>query len=255
MVKGATISGTNVYGTLAGANTAAVTTLTASGMVKGATISGTNVYGTLAGSNAAAVTTLTASGVVTLTNADESTSSTTGALKAAGGVGIAKDVYVGENAYVTGGLVTNSGGLGRKTYSVSNSMPMSVCPTTNIHFTSNIFYAKITATLVDRNEHVSTILLDVNGGSQAGSINSGSNVITVGSQTIFGTSDATPSATGSNVWASNVSTTANTVALYTTGAMTVTGNVHIFVEYMSPIAGGKVEAIAHNGDAIATFGY
>jgi hypothetical protein len=132
---------------------------------------------------------------------------------------------------------------------------MSVCPTTNIHFTSNIFYAKITATLVDRNEHVSTILLDVNGGSQAGSINSGSNVISVGSQTIFGTSDATPSATGSNVWASNVSTTANTVALYTTGAMTVTGNVHIFVEYMSPIAGGKVEAIAHNGDAIATFGY
>ena len=60
MVKGATISGTNVYGTLAGANTAAVTTLTASGMVKGATISGTNVYGTLAGANTAAVTTLTA---------------------------------------------------------------------------------------------------------------------------------------------------------------------------------------------------
>ena len=64
MVKGATISGTNVYGTLAGANTAAVTTLTASGMVKGATISGTNVYGTLAGANTAAVTTLTASGMV-----------------------------------------------------------------------------------------------------------------------------------------------------------------------------------------------
>ena len=64
MVKGATISGTNVYGTLAGANTAAVTTLTASGMVKGATISGTNIYGTLAGANTAAVTTLTASGMV-----------------------------------------------------------------------------------------------------------------------------------------------------------------------------------------------
>jgi len=249
MVKGATISGTNVYGTLAGANTAAVTTLTASGMVKGATISGTNVYGTLAGSNAAAVTTLSASGVVTLTDETESTSSTTGALKAAGGVGIAKDVYVGERAYVTGGLITNTGGLGRKTYSLSNSMPASVSPTTNIHFTSNIFYAKITATLVDRNEHVSTILLDVNGGSQAGSINSGSNVISVGNQTIFGTTDnATP-------WASNVSTTANTVALYTSGAMAVSGNVHVFVEYMSPTSGGGVHAIAHNGDALATFGY
>jgi hypothetical protein len=249
MVKGATISGTNVYGTLAGANTAAVTTLTASGMVKGATISGTNVYGTLAGSNAAAVTTLTASGVVTLTDETESTSSTTGALKAAGGVGIAKDVYVGERAYVTGGLITNTGGVGRKTYSLSNSMPASVSPTTNIHFTSNIFYAKITATLVDRNEHVSTILLDVNGGSQAGSINSGSNVISVGNQTIFGTTDnATP-------WASNVSTTANTVALYTSGAMAVSGNVHVFVEYMSPTSGGGVHAIAHNGDTLATFGY
>jgi hypothetical protein len=63
-VKGATLSGTNVYGTLAGANTAAVTTLTASGMVQGATLAGTNVYGTLAGANTAAVTTLTASGMV-----------------------------------------------------------------------------------------------------------------------------------------------------------------------------------------------
>jgi len=194
-------------------------------------------------------TTLNVGGVVTLTDATEATSSTTGALKAAGGVGIAKDVYVGERAYVTGGLITNTGGLGRKTYSLSNSMPASVSPTTNIHFTSNIFHAKITATLVDRNEHVSTILLDVNGGSQAGSINSGSNVISVGNQTIFGTTDnATP-------WASNVSTTANTVALYTSGAMAVSGNVHVFVEYMSPTSGGGVHAIAHNGDALATFGY
>ena len=204
---------------------------------------GVGVSGALFGAAA------TLDGVVTLTDTTESTSSTTGALKAAGGVGIAKDVYVGERAYVTGGLITNTGGLGRKTYSLSNSMPASVSPTTNIHFTSNIFHAKITATLVDRNEHVSTILLDVNGGSQAGSINSGSNVISVGNQTIFGTTDnATP-------WASNVSTTANTVALYTSGAMAVSGNVHVFVEYMSPTSGGGVHAIAHNGDALATFGY
>jgi len=291
MVKGATISGTNVYGTLAGSNAAAITTLNASGVVtltddttstsattgalkvtggistqENLHIGGVSkVHGTTAsdGKTAGALivaggvgvsgalfgAAATLDGVVTLTNATESTSSTTGALKAAGGVGIAKDVYVGERAYVTGGLITNTGGLGRKTYSLSNSMPASVSPTTNIHFTSNIFHAKITATLVDRNEHVSTILLDVNGGSQAGSINSGSNVISVGNQTIFGTTDnATP-------WASNVSTTANTVALYTSGAMAVSGNVHVFVEYMSPTSGGGVHAIAHNGDALATFGY
>uniref|UniRef100_A0A6C0J1C7 Uncharacterized protein n=1 Tax=viral metagenome TaxID=1070528 RepID=A0A6C0J1C7_9ZZZZ len=291
MVKGATISGTNVYGTLAGSNAAAMTTLNASGVVTLAddttstsattgalkvaggistqenlhiggvakvhdtTTSSSKTTGSLIVAGGAGVSgplfgaAATLDGVVTLTDATEATSSTTGALKAAGGVGIAKDVYVGERAYVTGGLITNTGGLARKTYSLSNSMPASVSPTTNIHFTSNIFHAKITATLVDRNEHVSTILLDVNGGSQAGSINSGSNVISVGSQNIFGTTDnATP-------WASNVTTTANTVALYTSGAMTVSGNVHVFVEYMSPTSGGGVHAIAHNGDALATFGY
>ena len=244
-----TLTATDIYGTLAGANTAAVTSLTASGMVKGATLSGTNVYGTLAGSNAATITTLNASGVVTLTDTTAALSTTTGALKVAGGISTQANLYSGSNVFITGGLITNTGGVTKKTYSLSNSMPASVSPTTNIHFTSNIFYAKITATLVDRNEHVSTILLDVNGGSQAGSINSGSNVISVGNQTIFGTTDnATP-------WASNVSTTANTVALYTSGAMAVSGNVHVFVEYMSPTSGGGVHAIAHNGDTLATFGY
>jgi hypothetical protein len=187
--------------------------------------------------------------VVTLTNATESTSSTTGALKAAGGVGIAKDVYVGERAYVTGGLITNTGGVTKKTYSVSNSMPSGVSPITNVHFTSNIFYAKITATLVDKNEAVSTILLDVNGGSQAGSILSGSNVISVGNQTIFGT-------TNSGVpWASNVTTSANTVSIYTGADMTTTGNCHVFVEYMSPTSAGGVESVAHTNLNLITFGY
>jgi len=37
--------------------------------------------------------------------------------------------------------------------------------------------------------------------------------------------------------------------------MAVSGNVHVFVEYMSPTSGGGVHAIAQNGDALATFGY
>jgi len=109
MVKGATISGTNIYGTIAGANTAAVTTLTASGMVKGATISGTNVYGTLAGANTAAVTTLTASGVVTVSDSTTSTTTTSGALKVAGGVGVVENLNVGGDLKVdTSVLVVNS---------------------------------------------------------------------------------------------------------------------------------------------------
>jgi predicted acyltransferase (DUF342 family) len=63
-VKGATLTGTSVYGTIEGSNTAAVSDLTASGTVKGATLTGTSVYGTIEGSNTAAVSDLTASGTV-----------------------------------------------------------------------------------------------------------------------------------------------------------------------------------------------
>src|SRR5210317_2516810 len=63
-LKGATLTGTNLYGTLSGSNTAAVSDLTASGTVKGATLTGTNLYETMAGSNTAAVSDLTATGTV-----------------------------------------------------------------------------------------------------------------------------------------------------------------------------------------------
>src|SRR5210317_1489243 len=85
-VKGATLTGTNLYGTIAGSNTAAVSDLTATGTVKGTTLTGTNLYGTLSGSNAATVTTLTASDVVDITDTTVADSTTTGALTVAGGI-------------------------------------------------------------------------------------------------------------------------------------------------------------------------
>jgi hypothetical protein len=243
MVKGVTLTGTNLYGTLAGANTAAVTDLTASAMVKGVTITGTNLYGTLAGANTAAVTTLTAS------DTTASTSSATGAITSAGGVGIVGNVHVDANVYVAGGLITNTGGVTKKTYSFSNIMPSGVAPQTNVVFTSNVFYAKITATLVDKDEHVSTMLLDVNGGSRTGAVNPGSNVITVGTKSIFGTTDNTVP------WSSTVSTTSNVVTIVPSGNMTVDGNCHIFVEYTSFTTTGGVEALQHDNDTLITFGY
>jgi cytoskeletal protein CcmA (bactofilin family) len=63
-VKGVSLTGTNLYGTLSGSNTAAVSDMTASGTVKGASLTGTNLYGTLSGSNTAAVSDMTASGTV-----------------------------------------------------------------------------------------------------------------------------------------------------------------------------------------------
>jgi hypothetical protein len=248
MVKGATITGTNLYGTLTGSNTAAVSDLTASAMVKGATITGTNLYGTLAGSNAAAMTTLSASGVVTLTDTTEATSSTTGALKAAGGVGIAKDVYVGERAYVTGGLITNTGGVTKKTYSFSNIVTSGgTAPEINVYFTSNVFYSKLSAQLVDDTDEVSTMVLELAGGGRNGTL-PGKN-IKVGTKNIFGDASSTP-------WSSNVLVAPNRIMITPSGALTNSGNCHVFLEYTSDISTGGVSNVQFDFDQhVITFGY
>ena len=255
MVKGATISGTNVYGTLAGANTAAVTTLTASGMVKGATISGTNVYGTLAGSNAATITTLNASGVVTLTNATEATSSTTGALKAAGGVGIAKDVYVGERAYVTGGLITNTGGVGKKTYSYSADLGSgaSIANATYVlDFTNHPFHAKVTAMLIESDDEISTMIFDVIGGKLGGGSNS-AYVPALGQVSVINTS------TMNTRWDHAVATALDGTTVTIKPGTTCSGVVrfNIFVEYLSHETAGRLTSITNSGSSAGTgdFGY
>jgi cytoskeletal protein CcmA (bactofilin family) len=74
------------------------TNVTGSGTLKGATLTGTNLYGTLSGSNTASVTTLTASDT---TVAD---STTTGALTVAGGISTQDNVYVGRNVFITSNL-------------------------------------------------------------------------------------------------------------------------------------------------------
>src|SRR6056300_517094 len=114
-LKGATLTGTNMYGTLSGSNTAAVSDLTATGTVKGATLTGTNLYGTIAGSNTATVsdltatgtvkgTTLTASDVVDITDTTVADSTTTGALTVAGGISTQANLYVGKDTYITSNL-------------------------------------------------------------------------------------------------------------------------------------------------------
>jgi hypothetical protein len=248
MVKAATISGTNVYGTLAGSNTAAVSDLTASAMVKGATITGTNVYGTLAGSNAAAMTTLSASGVVTLTDTTEATSSATGALKAAGGVGIAKDVYVGERAYVTGGLITNTGQVTKKTYSFTGALSSGQTiadSTIKITFSAHVFYAKIVAHLIESDDEVSTLSMECGGGHRTGGTPL---TIAKGPTSVFGSASTNP-------WNSAVAATTTTVALAPTTDMAAAGNYNIFIEYISAHASGAVTKITEGSTDVITFGY
>ena len=247
--RGTTLTGTNLYGTLAGANTVATTDLTASGTVKGATLTGTNLYGTLAGANTAAMTTLSASGVVTLTDATEATSSTTGALKAAGGVGIAKDVYVGERAYVTGGLITNTGQVSRKTYSYSGNLATGVTAANGkitLTFTNHTFYAKIIAQLIESDAEVSTLILECAGGNWTGGTPL---TIAKGTHNMFGDTNNT------NPWNATINFTANTVDFQPNTTMADDGHYNIFVEYTSQHADGKLSTLTEGTTERINWGY
>src|SRR5210317_1768978 len=187
-------------------------------------------------------------GVVTLTDTPEATSSTTGALKAAGGVGIAKDVYVGEQAYITGGLVTNTGAVTKKTYSFSNIVTSGgTAPEINVYFTSNVFYSKLSAQLVDDTDEVSTMILEMAGGSRNGTV-PGKN-IKVGTKNIFGDASSTP-------WSSNVLVAPNRIMITPSGALTNSGNCHVFLEYTSDISTGGVSNVQFDFDQhVLNFGY
>jgi hypothetical protein len=190
---------------------------------------GVGISGALHGS------TVDLDGVVTLTDTTEATSSTTGALKAAGGVGIAKDVYVGERAYVTGGLVTNTGGVTKKTYSQTGTITSGTAPDINIVFSDHAFSAKITAQLIESDIEISTLFIDVTGGRRGGASTSTLN-IAKGPLSIFG--DAT-----SNPWSTTVGATTTTVTLTPSTNLNGTGYYNIFVEYVSGDAAGSVSTI------------
>jgi len=154
---------------------------------------GVGVSGALFGAAA------TLDGVVTLTDTTGAISSTTGALKVAGGVGIAKDVYV------AGGLITNTGGVTKKTYSFSNIVTSGgTAPEINVYFTSNVFYSKMSAQIVDDTDEVSTMVLEMAGGGRNGTV-PGKN-IKVGTKNIFGDASSTP-------WSSNVLVAPNRIMI------------------------------------------
>jgi hypothetical protein len=197
----------------------------------------------------------TLDGVVTLSNADESTSSTTGALKAAGGVGIAKDVYVGERAYVTGGLITNTGGVGRKTYSFSANLSgtASVANATYVlDFTDNPFHAKVTAMLIESDDEISTLIFDVIGGKLGGLGNS-AYVPALGMTSVISTS------TMNTPWDPTIATAlaGTTVTIKPANPCAGTVRFNIFVDYLSHEPAGRLTSVNCSGNSpdSGDFGY
>jgi hypothetical protein len=187
-------------------------------------------------------------GVVTLTDTTEATSSTTGALKAAGGVGIAKDVYVGERAYVTGGLITNTGGVTKKTYSFSGDLGAAQTiadSTIKITFSAHVFYAKIVAHLVESDDEVSTLSMECGGGHWTGGTPL---AIAKGPVSIFGSASTNP-------WSSAITTTTTEVSFKPTTDMAVAGHYNVFIEYISQSSSGTVTKITEGSTDVITFGY
>lgn len=90
------------------AATSATSLTTANAVVTGGAITGTTISGstgsftTLGASGVSTLTSVNASGIVNVTDTTQSTVPTDGALIVAGGVGIAKNLNVGENVVVTG---------------------------------------------------------------------------------------------------------------------------------------------------------
>jgi acetyltransferase-like isoleucine patch superfamily enzyme len=238
-VKGATLTGTSVYGTISGSNTAAVSDLTASGTVKGATLTGTSVYGTIEGSNTAAVSTLTVSGTT------QATDTLTGALTVAGGISTQTNVHAA-NVYISGGLITNTAGVTKKTYAYSGTIADTEQPYINVCFTNESFSAKIDAQLIEGDDEISTISLVCCGGNKSGTFPTSD--IQVGSVQVFGPASTNP-------WSSAVVADKTTVALRPSAAIDTSGEYHIFVEYLTAKTAGAVANVVQDTTEKIVFGY
>src|SRR6056300_511964 len=188
---------------------------------------------------------LTGDAGVSVTDTTQATSTTTGALTVAGGISTQTNVHA-SNVYIAGGLVTNTGGVTKKTYAYSGTITSGKQPYMNVNFTNHIFYARITAQLVEGDEELSTMVLECGGGNKSGS--SPTTNIALGTKNVFGGASTNP-------WSSVVISEPTRLAMIPSTALDGTGEYHIFIEYTSPNAGGGVTTIDEDTTAAVTFGY
>src|SRR5210317_1894409 len=177
-------------------------------------------------------------------------------LHVTGNVYVSSNLNVDANVFIAGGLVTNTGGVTKKTYSYAGTFPAGTTDaqaTLDIVFAPEVFSAKITAHLVEDDTEISVLSLDVGGGHKSGGT---SPIIFKGPLTIFG-------GTNDNPWSSTVTTSTTTtdvtVSIKPTQAIQalITADYNIFVEYVSAASGGQLKQINdHQASPVTvTFGY
>uniref|UniRef100_A0AAU7YMU9 Uncharacterized protein n=1 Tax=Micromonas commoda virus TaxID=3057169 RepID=A0AAU7YMU9_9PHYC len=142
------------------------------------------------------------------------------------------------NTTIEGAIITNTGGVTKKTYSDKNTIASGTSAAgaaLTLTFTRHPFYAKIVAQLIDDTDNeVSTMTIDVAGGERGG--NDPPHNIAPGPISIFGN-------TSTNPWSSTVAVTQTTVVLTPSTGFTGEGNYSIFVEYISPNSTGALTSI------------
>jgi len=187
-------------------------------------------------------------GALAVTDTTQATSITTGALTVAGGISTQTNVHAA-NVYISGGLITNTAGVTKKTYSYSGDLPNAQTiadSTIKITFSNHVFYAKIVAHLVESDDEVSTIEFKCGGGNWSGT--TPANSIAVGPVSVFG-------GTSTNPWSSVITATATTVAFKPTTNMAAAGHYNVFIEYISQSASGAVSKITEGTNDEITFAY
>jgi cytoskeletal protein CcmA (bactofilin family) len=189
----------------------------------------------------------TISGVTSVTNSTDATSTTTGALTVTGGISTQTNVHAA-NVYISGGLITNTAGVTKKTYAYSGDLANGTTianATIKITFSAHVFYAKIVAHLVESDDEVSTLSLECGGGNWSGGTPL---AIAKGPQAIFGS-------TSTNPWDSATTTTTTEVSFKPTTAMAADGHYNVFIEYISQSSAGKVSKVTVGTTDVVTFTY
>jgi len=184
---------------------------------------------------------------LTITDTTQSTGTGTGAVIIAGGLGVASNIHT-TNMYITDGLITNTGGVTKKTYSYAGvyvDAQTIANATLTITFSEHVFYAKIVAHLIEDDAEISTLSLEVGGGHRTGGTPL---AIAKGPQAIFGSASTNP-------WDSAVTTTTTTVVLKPTTNLSGPGNYNIFIEYISAHPNGRVVSINEGVGTEVTFAY
>jgi cytoskeletal protein CcmA (bactofilin family) len=187
------------------------------------------------------------SGSVDVTDTTEATDTLTGTLTVAGGISTQTNVHAA-NVYISGGLITNTAGVTKKTYSFTGALDSGQTianSTIKITFSAHVFYAKIVAHLIESDNEVSTLSMECGGGHRTGGTPL---TIAKGPTSVFGSASTNP-------WNSAVAATTTTVALAPTTDMAAAGNYNIFIEYISAHPSGAVTKITEGSTDVITFGY